>query len=241
MLTAPAELLALSLNTFIVGLGIYLGIVYTNNLIPLPGTNGSLAVLMFYVLAAAYGFALFFVPSALKYVESAPFARYARLQRHIRSHQKETGDPSWSSGEMTGKNPLHHATDMAHQATTWHGSSGVSRPITEGRRATAFPTVQTEHEPQQAASAETAGRNPPSKSAHAGNSQQNDSPEVLASSRTHDPPSDGSNPYKNDICSHSYLQTRISGTNGTVRGRYVQFFKTSNFFFLARSTHSTEK
>lgn len=72
MLVAPVRLLILALNAFLIGLGIYLGIVYTAQLNPFPGTNGSLAVLIFYLIATSYGLALFYTPQGFQTLESGP-------------------------------------------------------------------------------------------------------------------------------------------------------------------------
>lgn len=55
MLAAPAALLGLSLNTFLIGFGIYLGCVYTDNLVSGYGKSGSLGILIFYIVAATIG------------------------------------------------------------------------------------------------------------------------------------------------------------------------------------------
>jgi len=55
MLAAPAALLGFSLNTFLIGFGIYLGCVYTDNLVSGYGKSGSLGILIFYIAAATIG------------------------------------------------------------------------------------------------------------------------------------------------------------------------------------------
>jgi hypothetical protein len=55
--SAPNMLLSSSLNSFLVGLGVYLGFTWTRNLDEVTGTKGSRAVFIFYVvgLAVCYG------------------------------------------------------------------------------------------------------------------------------------------------------------------------------------------
>lgn len=90
MLIAPARLLSLALNTFVAGLGIYLGLVYTANLIPILGSNGSLAVLICYILSTFYGLTLFYIPLGFKKLESLPVKRFTRLMHVVRSRQERS-------------------------------------------------------------------------------------------------------------------------------------------------------
>ncbi|KAK4159932.1 hypothetical protein QBC43DRAFT_326355 [Cladorrhinum sp. PSN259] len=66
MLASPPGMLNLSLNTFLVGLGVYLGSVYTRDLIPEFGKGGSLGLLVFYLVAATIGTFLYTFPQLLK-------------------------------------------------------------------------------------------------------------------------------------------------------------------------------
>ncbi|KAI1387220.1 uncharacterized protein F4822DRAFT_276805 [Hypoxylon trugodes] len=66
VVAAPSGLLGLSLNCFVFGFGIYLGGVYSNNLIPGFGRGGSLGILIFYIIAAATSTFLYTFPRVLK-------------------------------------------------------------------------------------------------------------------------------------------------------------------------------
>ncbi|GAB7349073.1 hypothetical protein MBLNU459_g8032t1 [Dothideomycetes sp. NU459] len=83
MLSVPGFLLNVSVATFLVGLGIYLGFVFTNNFLPDAGTNAALAVLLVYIIASSLGLLLFFIPYGLKVVESVPTKRVGRAAKAI--------------------------------------------------------------------------------------------------------------------------------------------------------------
>jgi hypothetical protein len=75
MLVAPMYLLNASLSTFLVGLGIYLGKLFTAKLIPSFGA-GSLGILLIYIGTTLIGLAIFYVAQSLKYIENLPRKRY---------------------------------------------------------------------------------------------------------------------------------------------------------------------
>ncbi len=58
-LQAPFELLGISITLFLAALGIYLGSAYMNNVALNTGGVGNLGVLIAYIVAAAFGLALF--------------------------------------------------------------------------------------------------------------------------------------------------------------------------------------
>ncbi|KAM7213966.1 hypothetical protein V8F06_010665 [Rhypophila decipiens] len=66
LLATPAALLALSLNMFVVGLGIYLGCLYTGDLMAGFSKSGSLGILIFYLFTALTGTFLYSFPRLLK-------------------------------------------------------------------------------------------------------------------------------------------------------------------------------
>ncbi|KAF2497308.1 hypothetical protein BU16DRAFT_536981 [Lophium mytilinum] len=68
-LTAPSRLLAFSIVTLFVALGVYLGSVYTANLGTLKGPNGNLAVLLFFIVFTTWAIVEVFLPLNTKQVE----------------------------------------------------------------------------------------------------------------------------------------------------------------------------
>ena len=68
-LTAPGRLLAFSIITLFVALGIYLGSVYTAKLGALEGRNANLAVLLFFIIFATWAISEIFLPLYIKKIE----------------------------------------------------------------------------------------------------------------------------------------------------------------------------
>ena len=97
MLIAPARLLSLALNAFVAGLGVYLGLVYMASLIPISGSNGSLAVLICYIFATFCGLALFYIPLGFKNLELKPVKRFRRLKHVVHPRQERSGR-IWEGG-----------------------------------------------------------------------------------------------------------------------------------------------
>lgn len=83
MLSVPGFLLNVSIATFLIGLGIYLGFAFSHNFLPDAGTNSSLAILLVYIIASALGLLIFFIPYGLKVVESVPAKRVGRGAKAI--------------------------------------------------------------------------------------------------------------------------------------------------------------
>jgi len=79
LLTAPAYLHSLALTALAIGLGIYLGYVYTTRLIQTLGTDGSLGILILYIVS------MFYLPAIKKRFESAPIKLFTRLMNEIPS------------------------------------------------------------------------------------------------------------------------------------------------------------
>ncbi|KAF2112729.1 hypothetical protein BDV96DRAFT_156474 [Lophiotrema nucula] len=88
MLVVPMSLLTIALNTFLVGLGIYLGKLYTANLIPSYG-KGSLGILIIYILTTLHGIGLFYSPQSLKAMEAYPLKR---LRKFLETAKKNAPD-----------------------------------------------------------------------------------------------------------------------------------------------------
>ncbi|EEY22682.1 conserved hypothetical protein [Verticillium alfalfae VaMs.102] len=83
LLSAPSGLLVLSLNAFVIGLGIYLGCTYTDNLISDLGRGGSLGVLVFYIVASATATFLYTFPQIVKSSEKYDDQMVTSLRRQI--------------------------------------------------------------------------------------------------------------------------------------------------------------
>ncbi|KAF2653200.1 hypothetical protein K491DRAFT_718241 [Lophiostoma macrostomum CBS 122681] len=86
MLVVPMNLLKISLNAFFVGLGIYFGKAYTNNLTP-SYKSGSLGILIIFVVVSTLSISMYYIPEGFKTLEYAPLARYDRLRRLRVSHE----------------------------------------------------------------------------------------------------------------------------------------------------------
>ncbi|KAF2640477.1 hypothetical protein P280DRAFT_543199 [Massarina eburnea CBS 473.64] len=75
MLVVPMTLLKVALNTFLIGLGIYLGKLCTAKIIPSYGT-GSVGILVFYIVSTLSGIAMYYVAQNYKYLERARLERW---------------------------------------------------------------------------------------------------------------------------------------------------------------------
>lgn len=122
MLVAPARLLSLALNTFVAGLGIYLGLVYMANLMPIPGPNGSLAVLISYIFATFHGLSLFYIPLGFKKLESLPVKRFTRLMHVVRIRRERSG--RIPEGGITVNVPGSKGRAEPHPEPSRHGVVG---------------------------------------------------------------------------------------------------------------------
>ncbi|KAF2813285.1 uncharacterized protein BDZ99DRAFT_253159 [Mytilinidion resinicola] len=105
MLVAPMNLLNISLNAFLLGLGIYLGKVYTAHLIPSFG-SGSLGLLIIFIISSLFAIALFYVPEGLKSVESEPIQRFAAVLDEINQIQPEESTEERRSLEAADERPV---------------------------------------------------------------------------------------------------------------------------------------
>lgn len=74
MLVVPMTLLRIALNAFLIGLGIYIGKLYTAKLIPSFG-SGSIGILALYLVSALFGIGMYYIARSLKYLEGRPFRR----------------------------------------------------------------------------------------------------------------------------------------------------------------------
>ena len=82
-IASPAGFLGLSLNAFIIGLGVYLGCIYTDDLIPQYGKGGSLGILIFFLIAAAIGTFTYSFPGLLKASETKSGKGTSESRQHL--------------------------------------------------------------------------------------------------------------------------------------------------------------
>jgi len=78
LLVVPKTLLSVALNTFLVGLGIYMGMLYTAKLVPTYG-SGSIGILVFYLVSAFVGIGMYYLANTLKYLEGTPLLRFRKI------------------------------------------------------------------------------------------------------------------------------------------------------------------
>lgn len=83
ILVVPMYLLNVALSTFLAGLGIYLGKLYTGNLIPSFG-SGALGILVIYIGSTLIGLSIFYIARTSKYLEDLPRERYQSLLDKVR-------------------------------------------------------------------------------------------------------------------------------------------------------------
>jgi hypothetical protein len=96
LLVVPRTLLSLALTAFLAGLGVYLGMVYTADLVPAYG-RGSVGILIFYLVSAILGVGMYYSANSLKYFESTPLLRFQKIA--------ETSRLRSSIGKLRGEEP----------------------------------------------------------------------------------------------------------------------------------------
>jgi ABC-type multidrug transport system fused ATPase/permease subunit len=122
MITVPMSLLNISLNAFLIGLGIYLGKVFTAKLIPSYGL-GSLIILIVFVVTTLTGISMFYVAQGFKAMEKVSAVELQKLVeatedelRRLNGHFDESGRSPSRVPEQT-------------EATANLNSSSTSVPI----------------------------------------------------------------------------------------------------------------
>lgn len=88
MLVVPMTLLSSALNTFLIGMGIYLGKLYTAKLIPSYG-NGNLGILLLYLCSALFGIGMYYIPESLKQQEATPLEPWRRIEKQHEVNRKK--------------------------------------------------------------------------------------------------------------------------------------------------------
>jgi hypothetical protein len=105
LLVVPRTLLSLALTAFLAGLGVYLGMVYTADLVPAYG-RGSVGILIFYLVSAILGIGMYYSANSLKYFESTPLLRFqkiaetSRLRPSIGERRGEEARPAGGDGSF---------------------------------------------------------------------------------------------------------------------------------------------
>jgi hypothetical protein len=74
MLVVPMTLLNISLNALLIGLGIYMGMLYTAKLVPSYG-SGSIGILIFYLVSALFGIGMYYSSQSLNPMENTRLVR----------------------------------------------------------------------------------------------------------------------------------------------------------------------
>ena len=103
ILQTPGCLLNLSVVSFLVGLGIYLGSVYSQNLDQQAGPMASRAVLICYVVCTACCQILFFGPGYLKTMEYAPYRRWIRKANEVAAQRRSLHNASGDFGSANDR------------------------------------------------------------------------------------------------------------------------------------------
>lgn len=84
MLVAPARLLNLAVSAFLIGLGIYLGLVFTKDINIAAGNRGNLANMIIYILVVVICILLFWIPVVLRLLQRLPRQRVKREAYYIK-------------------------------------------------------------------------------------------------------------------------------------------------------------
>ncbi|KAH9874894.1 hypothetical protein J1614_004381 [Plenodomus biglobosus] len=110
MIVVPRSLLNIALNAFLMGLGVYLGKLYTAKLVPAYG-SGSIGILTFYLVSAVCGIAMYYIPQSLHSLETTKVQLWHEL---LERYAKEEMDAATSEPEVD--NPTHatHVPQSRH-------------------------------------------------------------------------------------------------------------------------------
>jgi hypothetical protein len=148
MLVAPMNLLKVSLNAFLIGLGIYFGKVYTANLIPAFG-SGSLGLLIIFIVITLLGIAVFYIPEGLKSVEASPMERFRELLHAARLRMAHGGEPTTEGrASQDGKPTPQSESNSVRQSTHVRTGSKISFEVKEYQASDASPKPASGKLPQ---------------------------------------------------------------------------------------------
>lgn len=84
ILVAPVRLLNLAVTAFLTGLGVYLGLVFSQNIAIAAGYRGNLANMIIYILVVVINLLLFGIPTVLRFLARLPRQRVKREAYHIK-------------------------------------------------------------------------------------------------------------------------------------------------------------
>lgn len=128
MIVVPRSLLNIALNAFLMGLGVYLGKLYTAKLVPAYG-SGSIGILTFYLVSAICGIAMYYIPQSLHSLGSTKvqlwhelLERYAKEERDAAMREPEVGNSAHAthvpqSRHVRDGKRIHFAIDDATGST----------------------------------------------------------------------------------------------------------------------------
>lgn len=129
MIKVPSILLNWSVATFVLGFGIYLGCSWMPDSTSTPPRDGSLGILIFYIVTTIGGLLLYFVPSACKYLEALPLKRLDWAVNREGNPEKPRFEDLWAfSDPPTAKKPANPS------------SSGNDQQSSESRGVMAYPS-----------------------------------------------------------------------------------------------------
>jgi hypothetical protein len=88
IITAPSQLLNIALGALLTGFGIYFGLVYTARLPAIEDHRSALAVLTVYIVSAASGLVLFYLPMLFKLVANMRDGKRGGLEDEVTSLER---------------------------------------------------------------------------------------------------------------------------------------------------------
>jgi hypothetical protein len=88
IITAPSQLLNVALGALLAGFGIYFGLVYTARLPAIEDHHSALAVLTVYIVSAASGLVLFYLPMLFKVIATMRDGKRSDLEDSIAGLEK---------------------------------------------------------------------------------------------------------------------------------------------------------
>lgn len=116
MIVVPRSLLNVALNAFLMGLGIYLGKLYTAKLVPEYGL-GSVGILTFYLVSALCGIAMYSIPQSLHSRETSKVEKWHEI---LADYAKESTETSRQSRNAKQKHAAaEEATALPPAATSY--------------------------------------------------------------------------------------------------------------------------
>jgi hypothetical protein len=130
--------LSIALTTFLVGLGLYLGKMYTAELVPTYGA-GSIGILVFYLVSAVVGIGMFYLPETLKYFESTPLLRFRKIVETRRAVPLPTPHLPPCYPQRAAFPPTRRASGENAFTQSWHLRQGGKLRYTDG-----IPSVMVE-------------------------------------------------------------------------------------------------